>query len=107
MQYLAYFILVIYPRQKAEESDCQSTQIKKGFLLCVQDYAVFLALVSIFIDDMSNGRKNIFITFAGNTKLEKCNRGQDQYLARTLKNWRGDMRKIRCDSVRINKELYT
>lgn len=76
------------------------------FLLCVQDYAVFLALVSIFIGDMNYGRKNILIAFAGNTKLEKSTRGQDQYLARTLTNWRGGMRKIRCDSVRISKELY-
>lgn len=53
MQYLAYFILVICPRNKAEKVDYQSTQIKKEFLFCFQEYAVFLALVSIFIDDMN------------------------------------------------------
>lgn len=52
---------MIYPRQKPEEAECQSTQIKKEFLLCVQDYAVFLALVNIFIDDMNYGRKNILL----------------------------------------------
>lgn len=75
-------------------------------MLCVQDYAVFLALANISIDDMNCGRNNILISFAGNTKLEQCNRGRDQYLGRTLTNWRGDMRKIECDSVRKIKGLY-
>lgn len=49
---------MIYPRQKPEEAECQSTQIKEEFLLCI---AVFLALVSIFIDDINYGRKNILL----------------------------------------------